>query len=51
MNKETIKKLREHADELISAGVANKDVLVAGIVVGGICGCSIFGPGIGASVY
>ena len=25
--------------------------MVVGIVVGGVCGCSVFGPGIGASVY
>ena len=25
--------------------------LVVGLVVGGVCGCSVFGPGIGASVY
>ena len=25
--------------------------LVVGIVIGGVCGCSVFGPGIGASVY
>ena len=25
--------------------------MVVGIVLGGICGCSVFGPGIGASVY
>ena len=25
--------------------------LLVGIVVGGVCGCSVFGPGIGASVY
>ena len=27
MNKETIKELRERADEMISAGIANKDAL------------------------
>ena len=25
--------------------------MVIGLVVGGVCGCSVFGPGIGASVY
>ena len=25
--------------------------LLVGLVVGGVCGCSVFGPGIGASVY
>ena len=25
--------------------------LALGIVVGGVCGCSMFGPGLGVSVY
>ena len=33
MNKETIKELRERADEMISAGIANKDALFAALPV------------------
>ena len=33
MNKETIKELRERADEMISAGIANKDALIAALPV------------------
>ena len=33
MNKETIKELREQADEMISAGIANRDALFAALPV------------------
>ena len=33
MNKETIKELRERADEMITAGIANKDALFAALPV------------------
>ena len=33
MNKETIRELRERADEMISAGIANKDALFAALPV------------------
>ena len=33
MNKDTIKELRERADEMISAGIANKDALFAALPV------------------
>ena len=33
MNKETIKELRERADEMITAGIANKDALLAALPV------------------
>ena len=33
MNKETIRELRERADEMISAGIANRDALVAALPV------------------
>ena len=42
------KELMGFASRKVAAFLAG---LAAGIVVGGICGCSIFGPGIGASVY
>ena len=42
------KKLMGFASRKVAAFLAG---LVLGIVVGGVCGCSVFGPGIGASVY
>ena len=42
------KKLMGFASRKVAAFLAG---MVVGIVVGGVCGCSVFGPGIGASVY
>ena len=42
------RKLMGFATRKVAAFLAG---LVVGIVVGGVCGCSVFGPGIGASVY
>ena len=42
------KKLMGFASRKIAAFLAG---MVIGLVVGGVCGCSVFGPGIGASVY
>ena len=42
------KKLMGFASRKVAACLAG---MVVGIVVGGVCGCSVFGPGIGASVY
>ena len=42
------KKLMGFASRKITAFLAG---LLIGIVVGGVCGCAVFGPGIGASVY
>ena len=42
------RKLIGFASRKVAAFLAG---LIAGIVVGGVCGCSIFGPGIGASIY
>ena len=42
------KKICGFASRKIAAFLAG---MVIGLVVGGVCGCSVFGPGIGASVY
>ena len=42
------KKLMGFASRKIAAFLAG---MVVGIVVGGVCGCSVFGPGVGVSVY
>ena len=42
------RKLMGFASRKIAAFLAG---MVVGIVVGGVCGCSVFGPGLGVSVY
>ena len=42
------KKIMGFASRKVAAFLAG---LVVGLVVGGACGCSVFGPGLGVSVY
>ena len=42
------KKLIGFASRKVAAFLAG---LLVGLVVGGVCGCSVFGPGVGATIY
>ena len=42
------KKAMGFASRKVAAFLAG---MVVGLVLGGICGCSVFGPGIGVSAY